>query len=102
MSTKTKAVQLGQVVFTMGVSNVVYANKSFSDFLVHSLIRHTNHDWGDLCDDDKEVNELALQEGSRLLSGYDIPPSIEIHHQKIWIITEWSREVTTILFPSEY
>ena len=44
----------------------------------------------------KAENDRALESGDRILSAY------ETSHGKIWIITEWDRSVTTILFPSEY
>lgn len=102
MTTKPKAVQLGQVVFSMAINEHITTNSSFSQFALNSLIRHSSCDWGELCDDDKALNDQALKEGSRLFSSYTIPPSVEIPYQKIWIITEWNRKVTTILFPNEY
>jgi len=46
--------------------------------------------------EEAEANEQALIDGSRLLSAYTLDG------EKIWIITEWDRSVTTVLFPSEY
>jgi len=63
---------------------------------VHSLKRHANGDWGDLCQEDIEENELSLKEGFRLLSAY------QKGEKKIWIITEADRSATTVLFPEEY
>ena len=75
----------------------------FSVFCQNSLNRHKNCDWGDLCDDDKEENSLSLENNNRILSSYNIPENLNIDSEnKIWIITEWDRSVTTILFPSEY
>ena len=57
----------------------------------------TSGDWSEVCDEDREANDLALQEGCRLLSAYQkegLP--------KIWLITEWDRSATTVLFPEEY
>ena len=65
--------------------------------LPHDLLRrHQNGDWGDLCDEDKQANEAALVEGSRLLSAYCFL------ERKIWVITEADRASTCILLPSEY
>lgn len=59
--------------------------------------RHASCDWGDLCAQDKNLNDLALMDGdSRIFSAYETP------HGKIWIITEYDRSYTTVLFPSEY
>ena len=67
------------------------------------LCRHAKGDWGDLCEEDKQANNLALETGARLLSAYSLPDGT-----KIWIITdaeiddEHHRQATTILLPDEY
>ena len=62
------------------------------------LRRHHCGDWGDeLCAEDKAANEQALKDGSRLLSCYRTPAG-----DRLYIITEWDRSVTTIMLPSEY
>ena len=61
------------------------------------LRRHHCGDWGDeLCREDKEANEAALRDGTRLLSRYSTPGG------SIYIITEWDRSATTLLLPEEY
>ena len=62
------------------------------------LRRHHCGDWGDeLCAEDKAANEQALKDGSRLLSCYRTPAG-----DRLYIITEWGRSMTTIMLPSEY
>lgn len=73
------------------------ANGSFARFVDQSLQRHWTGDWGSVCEEDWEENELSLSEGYRLLSAYK-----DGKLPKIWIITEWDRSVTTVLFPEEY
>ena len=60
------------------------------------LARHTTGDWGDLCTFDRRQNEIALREGLRIFSSYDVPAG------RVWIITEADRSITTILLPEEY
>jgi hypothetical protein len=60
------------------------------------IARHATGDWGELCAFDRRQNEIALREGYRVLSSYDIPAG------RLWIITEADRSVTTILLPEEY
>jgi len=61
------------------------------------LHRHHCGDWGEeLCAEDKRANENALVDGARLLSCYRTPAG-----ERLYIITEWNREMTTILLPSE-
>jgi hypothetical protein len=69
------------------------ANKSPLEF----LSRHLRGDWGDLCQEDKTENELSLKHGLRLLSSYPVTGT-----EKLWIITEADRSITTLLLPEEY
>ena len=84
--------QLGQVVATKGIMETL----SYTD-INSALIRHGNGDWGDVCSEDKKLNDQAVKEGMRLLSSYKSEGG-----ERFWIITEWDRSVTTILFPDEY
>lgn len=61
------------------------------------LLRHGRGDWGELSSGDWQANELALEEGARLLSAYTLPTKV-----RVWIITEADRSATTILLPHEY
>jgi hypothetical protein len=62
------------------------------------LHRHHCGDWGEeLCAEDKEANEHSLKEGSRILSCYRTPAG-----DRLYIITEWNRNMTTVLLPEEY
>jgi hypothetical protein len=68
--------------------------------LMPYLLRHLKGDWGDMEDEDKNENDLAVKAGDlRIFSAYktDIEGA-----EKIWIITEADRSVTTILLPSDY
>ena len=90
--------RLGQVLMTCGVNEMVCENKEFAKFVAKSFCRHCNGDWGDLDDEDKELNDLGLKNGDdRLFSKY-----IDDNGVSIYIITEWDRSATTILFPDEY
>jgi hypothetical protein len=66
------------------------------------LQRHLSKDWGDLCEEDRLLNDQALLDGSRLLSAYHLKDGT-----KVWCITEavgenGHREATTFLLPEEY
>ena len=87
---------LGRVVWTRGVNDRVADDASFAKFVVDSLKRHANCDWGELSAEDKRENDFSLDEELRLLSSY------QHGGIKIWIVTEADRSVTTILFPEEY
>ena len=66
--------------------------------VLESLQKHHSGDWGELCKEDKQANDFAVENGYRILSAYTIGEN----KVKIWIITEWDRNVTTILLPEEY
>jgi len=88
---------MGHLVTTAGVADVAASNEPFAKLVRQSLQRHSQGDWGNLCEDDKKENEVSLQQGFRLLSAYEADGL-----PKIWIITEADRSVTTVLFPDEY
>lgn len=93
----------GRVVVTSGIYAVIQENARFEAFIQKSLGRHISGDWGDLSDDDKELNDDALEnEEDRIFSSYECKIKHDGPDNKIWIITEWDRSITTILFPSEY
>lgn len=93
---------LGKVYSTAGVGASSSLNSKFKTFLFNSLRRHAKGDWGDCCEDDKQSNDRAVKNGSRVFSVYHIPSNIGVEMEAIWIITEADRSSTTILFPSEY
>ena len=88
---------MGKLVWTRGVNDRIAVDAEFAKMVMNSLRRHATGDWGDLPEEDKKENELSLREGFRLLSAYEAEGL-----PKIWIITEWDRSVTTVLFPDEY
>ena len=88
---------MGRLVVTRGVNDLIGNNNKFAIHVHESLERHSRADWGDLCEEDRNCNELALENGDRLFSVYKLEGL-----PTIWIITEWDRSVTTVLFPDEY
>ena len=60
------------------------------------LQRHAAGDFGLLCDEDVRANWEAIRTGARVLSAY------EVGGDRLWIITEADRSVTTFLLPDEY
>tara|TARA_Y100000034_G_scaffold125852_2_gene176204 strand:+ start:1291 stop:1563 length:273 start_codon:yes stop_codon:yes gene_type:complete len=86
---------MGTLVVTSGVDGKMQDSDEFAEKVRGAIIRHSTGDWGDLCDEDREENERSLREGDRLMSVYNTQPVV-------WVITEWDRSVTTVLFPEEY
>lgn len=85
---------LGQIVATPGA---LRALEESGQEPFQFLLRHVSGDWGELDEDDKRENELSLVHGFRLLSAYRLRT-----REKLWIITEADRSVTTLLLPDEY
>ena len=85
---------LGQIVATPGaLETLQQVERDPAEFIA----RHVTGDWGDLEDEDKQENELSVEQGFRILSAYTLDDNT-----KIWIITEYDRSATTLLLPSEY
>lgn len=96
------AFNTGQIVATRGVFDLACENPEFAQFIQKSLNRHVKGDWGDVDDEDKQTNDQALKQGTRLLSAYNDERFPKNGVATIWIITEADRSATTILFPDEY
>jgi hypothetical protein len=85
---------LGQVVATPGaLTALAEAGQTPHTFLAPHIVG----DWGELSPEDIQENEFSLQEGFRLLSAYQTAKG-----ERLWIITEHDRSVTTLLLPHEY
>ncbi|MCL1618259.1 hypothetical protein [Ralstonia pseudosolanacearum] len=86
--------RLGRLVTTPGAYEALAAaNVSIVDL----LNRHARGDWGELPEEDRQQNELAVTTGQRVLSSYRLG-----NGQKIWIISEADRASTTVLLPDDY
>ena len=91
---KQPAFELGQIVATPGtLAALRKAGQQPGEFLT----RHVHGDWGDLSDEDRKENDYSLEHGFRLLSSYRTNSG-----DKLWIVTEADRSVTTLLLPEEY
>ena len=90
---------LGLLLATPGVLDALAeSGQSPAEF----LLRHVQGDWGDLSSDDKQLNDEALIDGSRIMSACRTNKGT-----KLWIITEAADEnghrvCTTCLLPDEY
>ena len=89
----TVPLPLGKVVATPGALKLL---SEMGEDLFSYIARHATGDWGDLCAFDRRQNEIALRDGYRVFSSYDVSA------ERVWVITEADRSVTTILLPEEY
>jgi hypothetical protein len=84
--------RLGRIVSTPNALESITQND-----ILTAIGRHQSGDWGDVCAEDKEVNDRALVEGTRILSAYRA-----VNGTKFWLITEAGFSVTTVLLPEDY
>ena len=90
---------LGQIVATPGALEILEESGQTPQFF---LEKHVHGDWGEVDEEDKQLNDKSLVDGSRILSAYKT-----LMGDRLWLITEavgddGRRSSTTILLPSEY
>jgi hypothetical protein len=91
--TVTELFSLGKCVITPGAEEIMDENETLTDDL---LKRHIAGDCGDMCEEDRMQNEVAIKHGFRVMSSYTVGETT------LWVITEADRSATTILLPNEY
>lgn len=86
--------RLGVVLVTPGaLAALVTAGQEPSFFLA----KHAAGDWGCCCADDRLLNDQAVKSGDRILSVYHT-----LGGERLYVVTECDRSVTTLLLPEEY
>lgn len=90
---------LGQIVATPAALQSLAESGQSPGFFI---AKHAAGDWGIVNEEDWQLNEAALEDGSRILSAY-----MTLRGVKLWVITEAAndngiRAVTTILTPACY
>jgi hypothetical protein len=105
--------QLGQCVATPGALALLEKTGFSAAFLIN---RHVHGSWGEVCKEDAEMNELAITDGSRIMSVYRLvnaeklkatPKQKRADLPTVWVITDGmnadgKREYTTLLLPEDY
>jgi hypothetical protein len=94
MTSTTTPLPLGRIVATRGA---LAALERAQERPANLLRRHQHGDDGDLHPDDHLANLRALRLNQRVLSAYVLSTG-----DRIWIITEADRSMTTLLAPEEY
>jgi hypothetical protein len=95
MSIQQARFSLGRVVATPGaLEALAEAGQSAIEF----LRRHQAGDWGECVpEEDKRENEFSVDKELRIFSAYHTAKG-----DKLWVITEANRSLTTVFLPSEY
>ena len=94
--------ETGPVMMTPEIKELMSAGHQAIEVVQRCLDRHTEADWGDLCDDDKQLNNDALEAERSGRPTDSLFSSYDTDLRKIYVITECDRLVTTILLPQEY
>lgn len=87
----------GNLVVTRGIAARIADNEQFAKQVVYFHGLYLRNDWGDISEDDKEMNDINVQSNTGSLMG-----AYNTCEGRIWIMTDHDRSVTTILFPDEY
>lgn len=88
--------ELGQTVATCRIDEEMKNNAEFAKEIQGYFMRYVQGDWGDTCASDCESNNEALKTNNRIVALYKSTKG------DVFIITEWDRSATTILFADEY
>lgn len=108
--------ELGQVLATPGALELMHITDTSP---LRLLARHVAGDWGDCHPDDVQTNNAAVRNGLRVMSVYRLPlieavvgnvlsdaagadRAYDTEDDRVWVITEADRSVTTLLLPEEY
>ena len=89
---------IGDIFVTPDLGNAMENSIKFKNQVHEAFMKYLSCNWGDTCPEDGALNNYSAQnpgEG-RIFAVYNTCKG------RIFIITEWDRSVTTILFPYEY
>ena len=101
LNLKDQKFKSGKLFMTAAIHERSDTDIEFAKFVIESLRKHLKGNWGDITEDDKRLNDLAITEThhNRVFSAYNFKGNED---DRIWIITEYDRTYTTILFPTDY
>lgn len=89
--------ELGEVVQTRGIYEASQQSKQFEREIQAAFRLYMACNWGITCEEDKELNNDAVKKNDdRIVAKYATSKG------NIFIITEWDRSYTTIMFCEEY
>lgn len=85
---------------TKAIAEKATASELFKMEVIIALGRFYRQDWGDIANEDVEVNNTAVKYRDFILAAY------ETSEGKIWITADGTQEkeykIVTVLFPSDY
>lgn len=81
---------------TAGVVGRIIMDGAFAKGVTEAFKKYMCCDWGNTSEEDKPLNDEAVKTKDRIMAEYNIG------EDRIWIITDYGHEMTTVLFPHEY
>lgn len=88
---------LGQIVQTRGIATEIENDENFAKEIAEAFSKYLQCNWGDTCEEDCEMNNNAVKfNNDRILAKYITTKG------NVFIITEYDRSYTTIMFAHEY
>lgn len=95
--------QMEPLLASAAVEKLQRGNSEFRLFCASSLMRYFRNDWGEISQEDREMNDTALKSGDeRIIASYAFPDGKHWGGEDcLWIVTEPDGG-TTLLFPGEY
>lgn len=96
-ATTTSAAPLFPLGQTYATPRALEALSEAEQEAAEFLHRHQHGDWSEMCEEDRRENQFSVDKRLRIFSAYRTSKG-----EKIWVITEADRSVTTLLLPSEY
>lgn len=91
------AFELGELYQTLGISEARKKDPQFNNEVNNAFKRYCRADFKGMYEEDIELNTAAIKNNNdRIFGAYDTLKG------KIYIITEYDRSHTTILFADEY
>ena len=87
----------GKIVMTRGIGAIIDQRPEYHAEIVSILERYAGCDWGILGEDDKTMNDNAVERNDdRILARYHTSEG------DVYVITKYDRSYTTIMFCKEY
>ena len=86
---------------TRGINEKMASDLDFSKFIINSMKRFNSRDWGDLCEEDKAMNDYAMKhDNCRIVARYNHINEVDDIYVMAW--SETGKVQVEILFCSEY
>lgn len=88
--------KINKLYMTRSINDNIAENSDFSKFICDSIGKYNEQNWGEVSQEDRELNDIAVNSENRIIAKYSY------RERSIFIITEWDKKYTTILFVEEY